>query len=98
MNVLRSALAGVAILCVAEVAHADRIVLKNGDVLTGTVLHKSGDSLSFSTPYAGVISVSWASIRTLTTDKAVNVMLSDATDYDGRFDAMGDGRAVLTLS
>lgn len=98
MNALRSALAGVAILCVAQVAHADRLVLKNGDVLTGTVLHKSGDSLSFSTPYAGVISVSWASIRTLTTDRPVNVYLDDATDYDARFGAAGEGRATVTLS
>ncbi|HLU76621.1 MAG TPA: DUF481 domain-containing protein [Burkholderiales bacterium] len=98
INVLRSVFAGVTLLCAVQAAHADRLVLKNGDVLTGTVLHKSGDSLSFSTPYAGVISVSWAAVRTLTTDKAVNVMLNDATDYDGRLDAMGDGRAVLTLS
>lgn len=92
-NVLLSAL-----LLLAPHAYADRLVLRNGDVLTGTVLHKSGDSLSFSTPYAGVISVSWAAVRTLTTDRPVNVYLDDATDYDARFGAAGEGRATVTLA
>ena len=96
-KLLCTALAGAAILFIAPSAQADRLVLKNGDVLTGTVLHKSGDSLSFSTPYAGVVSVNWAAVRTLTTDRPVNVYLDDATDYDAKFGAAGDGRATVTL-
>ena len=96
VRALRYALLSI-LLSFAPHALADRLVLVNGDVLTGTVLHKSGDDLTFSTPYAGVITVKWSAVRTLTTDRPVNVYLDDATDYDARFEAMGEGRAAVVV-
>lgn len=79
-------------------AHADRLVLKNGDVLTGTVLHKAGDTLRFNTPYAGVLKVRWASVMTIETDRPVRVMLDDGSHYEASIVAAAEGVAGLDVT
>ena len=47
--------------------HADVVVLKNGDRLTGTAVKLEGGKLSFKTTYADVVAISWDEVSTLTT-------------------------------
>lgn len=49
--------------------HADVVVLKNGDRLTGTAVKLEGGKLSFKTSYADVIAISWDEVSTLNTDQ-----------------------------
>ncbi len=79
-------------------AHADRLVLKNGDVLTGKVLHKAGDTLTFTTPYAGVLKVQWASVMSVETDRPVRVMLDDGSHYEAGIVAAAEGVAGLDVA
>ncbi|HWU84466.1 MAG TPA: DUF481 domain-containing protein, partial [Rhodocyclaceae bacterium] len=58
-------------------AMADQVILKNGDIISGTVVSKSGDTLTFNTPYAGDIKIAWNEISTLSTDKPVNALFTD---------------------
>ena len=67
-------------LAAATAAHADSLILRNGDHLSGKVLHKSGDTLTFQTPYAGKIRIRWSEIRSIETDKPVNYMLKGESD------------------
>jgi putative salt-induced outer membrane protein YdiY len=87
-----------ALVVAAPAVHADRLMLKNGDVLTGTVLHKAGDALRFSTPYAGVLKVRWASVMTIETDRPVRVMLDDGSHYEASMVAAGEGVAGLEVA
>lgn len=96
-NVLRCVLFG-AIFFVVSVAQADQLVLKNGDVLTGKVLHKSGNVLTFSTSYAGTLKLQWAAVLSLTTDQPVKVMLDDLSYYDATVTAAGEGVAGLEVA
>ena len=97
-NVLRSALFGATIFFTASVVQADQLVLKNGDVLTGKVLHKSGDVLTFSTSYAGTLKVQWATVLSVTTDRPVKVMLDDRSSYDASLAARGEGVVGLEVA
>lgn len=49
--------------------HADTVILKNGDRLTGTAVKLEGGKLTFKTPYADAIAIAWDQVTTLTTDK-----------------------------
>jgi putative salt-induced outer membrane protein YdiY len=69
------ALAAALALTAAAAAQADTVTLLNGDRLSGKVLHKSGNVLTFQTTYAGKIKIRWSEVRTLTTDSPVGVML-----------------------
>jgi putative salt-induced outer membrane protein YdiY len=68
------ALAAALVLCAAA-AHADTVTLRNGDRLSGKVLHKSGDVLTFQTSYAGKVKIRWSEVRSITTDAPLDVML-----------------------
>jgi putative salt-induced outer membrane protein YdiY len=56
-------------LIAAPLLHADTVVLKNGDRLTGTAVKLDGGKLTFKTAYADAIAISWDQVTTLTTDK-----------------------------
>lgn len=65
------------LLGIANIIHADQVILKNGDIISGTVVSKSGDILTFNTAYAGDIRISWKEVSTLTTDQPVATLLDD---------------------
>ncbi len=71
---------GLALLVLAlltGVAHADEVVLTNGDRLTGTVVRKESEQLIFSTSYAGEIKITWSQVARLTSEEPMALILSD---------------------
>ena len=66
-----------AIACVAVPANAEQVTLKNGDKITGTVVKSDGKTLVFKTDYAGDLSISWAAIQDLSSDKKLFVATPD---------------------
>ncbi len=85
---------GAAVLACA--AHADVIVLKNGDRLTGKVVHKMGDELTFATDYAGTLKLKWSDIAALATPKPVSLMISEERVLKGTLGAgTSAGHAVF---
>lgn len=77
MRAIRVFMACMLLLGIAKFAYADQVILKNGDIITGKVVTKSGDLLTFNTTYAGDIKISWKEISTLSTDKPVATLLDD---------------------
>ena len=67
-----------AALCVTALAHADSVVVRNGDLLSGTVRHMSSGSLTIESSYAGTVTLPWGEVATLTTDKPVILILKQA--------------------
>jgi len=91
-----------AVFCAS--AYADRVVLVNGDRLSGRVIHKSGDTLVLQTAYAGTLKIRAGQVAALTTDRPVAVILSGSeepvtitirTDEHGRFFISNAGPGVL---
>ncbi len=73
-----------AVLCAVSISvQADEVLLKNGDKITGTILHKSGSTLEIKTPYADKVVIKWAAIDTLSSDKPISVTLKDKQELIG---------------
>jgi hypothetical protein len=53
----------------ASSLHADTVVLKNGDRLTGNAVKLDGGKLTFKTPYADAIVIAWDQVTSLTTSQ-----------------------------
>ncbi|MEQ1601367.1 MAG: DUF481 domain-containing protein [Methylophilaceae bacterium] len=81
-------------LC-AMTAHADEVLLKNGDKITGTVLNKSGDVLEIKTNYADKIIIKWDAVETLSSDQPLAVILKDKQELKGLAGASKDGAITL---
>lgn len=60
-------------------ARADQVTLRNGDHLTGKVLHKDRDLLILRTTYAGELRLRCTDLASIATDGPVNVLLDDDT-------------------
>lgn len=74
-RILACAVVGCAMLATALAAHADTVILRNGDRLSGKLLHKSGDVLTLKTDYAGTVGIRWSAIAAISTDAPVTLML-----------------------
>jgi putative salt-induced outer membrane protein YdiY len=62
-------------LLAGAAAHADVVVLQNGDRITGTLRHKTGDTLTLETDYAGPVELRWSQVRSIQTDAPVEVVV-----------------------
>jgi putative salt-induced outer membrane protein len=83
-------------LGLASAAFADQITLKNGDHLTGTVVKSDGKTLVLHTEFAGDVTVQFAAITQITTDKPLHVALKNGetvvgpiTSSDGNLEVAG---------
>jgi len=79
-------------------ALADTVKLKNGDILSGTVVKKETNQLVFQTKYAGEIKINWADISSLSTENPVKVILVNEASFTGEIQTAEDGRAKLNLT
>jgi putative salt-induced outer membrane protein len=70
-------------LGLASAGFADQITLKNGDRLTGTVLKSDGKILVLHTEFAGDVTLQFAAITQITTDKPLHVALKDGKTVVG---------------
>lgn len=82
-------------ICSLNAAHADQIVLTNGDRLTGEVVSKAEDTLKFRTEYAGEINVRWKDVVSISTDAPVTVMSADGELRKGRLEKTLSGAITL---
>jgi putative salt-induced outer membrane protein len=72
-------------------AFADQVTLKNGDRLTGEIIKSDEKTLVLKSEFAGVVTVQWAAVDTITSTQTLHVGLKDgqtivgtATTSDGR--------------
>ena len=83
-----------AFLSCAAAAHADLLVMHNGDRITGRLDSITGGKAIFDTPYAGRIWVEIANIRTLETEEAYAVRMGDRM-IEGTFAGEGDLQQLI---
>ena len=98
----------VLLLLVASSAWADRVLLTNGDRLSGRLVAKFDATLLFETVYAGRLKIAWPDVQALQTEDAVVLQLNDGEllrgvldeTKPGRLAARGEGGSVrrFTLS
>ncbi|MEN8200324.1 MAG: DUF481 domain-containing protein [Thermodesulfobacteriota bacterium] len=77
-------------------ASADEVWLKNGDHISGKVVALKDGTLSFTTSYAGELSIQWEDVTSLKTDDPVEVVLDDATRSKGPIVPGKEGEVMVT--
>lgn len=81
-------------LCAATLLSADQVVLKNGDIITGTVIKKDGDKLTLKSEFLGEVSMPWSAVKNLKSDKELNVVLPGGETVKGKISTAGDNLSV----
>jgi putative salt-induced outer membrane protein YdiY len=69
----------VLVLCVAYEVRGDEVIFKNGDRLAGKVQHLVGTKLTFVSETAGTMEIEIETIKTLSTDEPITIVLTDGT-------------------
>ena len=85
-------------LCVFSLwlpASADEVYLTNGDRISGTVVSKTGDTLTMKTDFAGEIKIAWDKVISVSTVAPVVVQLDDATVLKGTLNRSGEGSVSI---
>lgn len=82
-------------LAVPSVALADRVVMNNGDVITGRVTRVDGQEVTIDPPYAKAFAVKRSAVAAIETDQPLEVELEDGTRGQARFVGAEDGRPAV---
>lgn len=85
------------LLLACQLALADEIRMKNGDVLTGRIIKKETDKVIFRTSYAGDIPIQWSEVENLISDNPLHVVLSDGSSLRGKMVESLPGSARIEL-
>jgi hypothetical protein len=79
-------------------AGADRVVLKNGDTITGTIVKKDGEKLTFHSEFLGDVSMPWPAVQSLTSDETLTVTLPGGDTVAGKVTTSGENLQVATAA
>jgi putative salt-induced outer membrane protein YdiY len=90
----RTLLSVMSLLLTACVAHADQVVLKNGDHLTGKIVTGDGKTLLLKTEFAGDVTIKWDAITDIESSDNINITLKDGTRLSGKVTTQ-DGKFVV---
>jgi len=91
----------IAFLGLTSAVFGDQITLKNGDRLSGTIVKSDGKTLVLHTEFAGDVTLQFAAITQITTEKELHVTTSDkktvvgpVTTTDGKIEVATKSGAV----
>jgi putative salt-induced outer membrane protein YdiY len=79
-------------------ALADKLVLDNGDILTGTVVKLEAGKLTLETDYAGAIEVAAGRITSIVTDQPVEVHTASGEILKGKLTVVESGKLAVEPS
>src|SRR5437773_6017761 len=80
----------------AVVLHADQLVLKNGDRVTGSIVKKDAKSITIKSDAFGAITAPWEQVESITADKPLTVVLKDGKSVEGTLSTAGGKVEVAT--
>jgi len=79
-------------------ALADKVVLENGDALTGTVVKLEGGKLTLKTDYAGPVEIEAAKVKSIVTDQPVEVHTTTGEVLKGKLKVVEPGKLAVEPS
>lgn len=85
-------------LALPAAALADRLVMTNGDVITGTISKISDGDVYIEPSYADEFAVSLSEVASIENDKILEIELKDGSEVAGQFAGTGaDGEQVMLI-
>ena len=76
----------------AQPSNADEVIFKNGDRLTGKLVHLVDGKLVFKSSVLGEVTANLSDIETLSSDEAIEVNLTDNTSFEQKILGAKPGR------
>ncbi|HEX3357372.1 MAG TPA: DUF481 domain-containing protein [Tepidisphaeraceae bacterium] len=77
----------VAAISFVSIAHADEVVLSNGDRITGTIANIAGGKMKFTSTALGDLMIDMANVKSYTTDEPATIQLTDRKQIQGKVTA-----------
>jgi len=77
-------------------AHADTVLMKNGDRLTGSIDHSDGKQLTLKTDYAGEINLQMSAVKQIVSESPVVVTTKDKKTVTGKLTMEGTNLDLAT--
>ena len=87
----------VLLFSVAAIAHADQLVLKNGDRVSGAVIKKDDKSITIKSDSFGPITTAWDQIASITADQVVTVVLKGGKSVKGAL-TTAEGKVLVATT
>ena len=84
------------LLFIGSGVHAEQVLLKNGDRLTGTIRSMDGKKLVLKTTYEGEVSIEWDSVEQFTSDQPLVLTREDKKTVIGTVKSEGSNYVVTT--
>ena len=75
---------------------ADQVTLKNGDIVSGQIVKKDGDSLTMTTEFMGEVKMPWSAITNVKSDNPLYVKLATGKEVSGKVSTAGNDVQVVT--
>jgi putative salt-induced outer membrane protein YdiY len=85
-----------ALALLSSLLHADQVVLKNGDRLTGTIEKSDDKSLVIRTEFAGEVTMQWGAVQEVKSEQPLHVGLKDGRMVVGAISTSGTNVDVAT--
>jgi putative salt-induced outer membrane protein YdiY len=86
------------LLLYTDGAFADKVILENGDTLTGTVVKVVDGKLTLKTDYSGLIEIQVSKIRKIFTDHPAEVHLTSGEVLKGKIETKEDRQIIVEKS
>jgi putative salt-induced outer membrane protein YdiY len=80
----------------ASALFADQVVLKNGDIVTGSIIKKDGGKLTIKSEFLGEVSMPWTAVQSIRSDDPLTVELPGDQKVVGRLTTQGDTVQIVT--
>ena len=80
----------------SSLLHADQVVLKNGDRLTGAIEKSDDKSLVIKTEFAGEVTLQWTAVQEIKSEQPLHVGLKDGKVLVGSIATSGTNMDVAT--
>lgn len=82
-------------LLLAAPVFADRITLKNGDRISGTIVKKDGERITIRTESAGTIEIKWEAVSAIEAENVLYLELEDGSKFSGTVENTDEGLRVI---
>ena len=78
-------------------AAADRLIMKNGDVISGDVSTIADDKVTIKPPYTDAFAVNKADVASIEADNVYDIVLEDGREVQAEFAGAADGQQSLIV-
>ncbi len=85
------------LLFLGQTVQADTVFLNNGDRISGTITTMQKSELKLATPYSE-ITIPWADIKNIDSDKSITVELTDGSQLKGQLVQTNQGLGIKSTS